>query len=668
MPLPIVRQMRLEDAGRAGEVDAGELRARERRVAHLGARAEDEVDHAGRQARLLEQPHRVPGRQRLRRGRLPDDRVSHQRRRRRQVGADRGEVERADREHEALERPVLHPVPDARRRDRLLLVDPHEVLGVEAEEVDRLAGGVDLRLVRGLRLVEHRRRVDRRAPRAGRSARRRAGRRRPARATASATRLGWAARAAAIARSTSARAALLDVGEHVVAPVRHHRLERRPRLDPLAADHHRDVDRSAAICASRAWSSARSGEPGRVALDRLVDRGGRPEDAGGAHRGDCIVVAVRVTRHLYDVPGWGVGEVWLRDGVLVQHELPSESLRAELDAAALASGHGPADACRRPASAGPAVPQRGSEAPSTNASGRSAPVRADSCRICAGGSRAPRRRSRRPTTTSRSTSTGRRRSSGSSPRRPARSRGARSSPTASSPRSPGGPGAARAAGSFCADNRFSLVIPCHRVVAANGIGGYGSAGLRAEAAAARARGGRPVSAGSLAEDVRAELAAIAPTRRCDRLAEISALFHTAGSVHLRGRGAIAFHLDLGSSAIARRAFALLADLRVPAEIRTYSRALVRPRHALPAPRRRRSATRSRSLAEAGVLDGDHRPLDRPPGPRRRAARAAAAPTCAAPSSAAARSRARARRTSRSGRRRSPAPRSCAASPRRRRCG
>jgi methylated-DNA-[protein]-cysteine S-methyltransferase len=41
----------------------------------------------------------------------------------------------------------------------------------------------------------------------------------------------------------------------------------------------------------------------------------------------------------------------------------------------------------------------------------------------------------------------------------------------------GRPGAARAAGSFCAYNRFSLIIPCHRIVAANGIGGYGSAGL-----------------------------------------------------------------------------------------------------------------------------------------------------------------------------------------------
>lgn len=41
----------------------------------------------------------------------------------------------------------------------------------------------------------------------------------------------------------------------------------------------------------------------------------------------------------------------------------------------------------------------------------------------------------------------------------------------------GRPGAARAAGSFCAGNRFAIVIPCHRVVAAGGIGGYGSLGL-----------------------------------------------------------------------------------------------------------------------------------------------------------------------------------------------
>jgi methylated-DNA-[protein]-cysteine S-methyltransferase len=40
----------------------------------------------------------------------------------------------------------------------------------------------------------------------------------------------------------------------------------------------------------------------------------------------------------------------------------------------------------------------------------------------------------------------------------------------------GRPGAARAAGTFCARNRFPVFVPCHRVVAAGGIGGYGSLG------------------------------------------------------------------------------------------------------------------------------------------------------------------------------------------------
>ena len=41
----------------------------------------------------------------------------------------------------------------------------------------------------------------------------------------------------------------------------------------------------------------------------------------------------------------------------------------------------------------------------------------------------------------------------------------------------GRPQAARAAGALCAGNRFAFVVPCHRVVAAHGIGGYGSAGV-----------------------------------------------------------------------------------------------------------------------------------------------------------------------------------------------
>jgi methylated-DNA-[protein]-cysteine S-methyltransferase len=41
----------------------------------------------------------------------------------------------------------------------------------------------------------------------------------------------------------------------------------------------------------------------------------------------------------------------------------------------------------------------------------------------------------------------------------------------------GYPNAQRAAGSVCAYNRFQLVVPCHRVVAADGIGRYGTTGV-----------------------------------------------------------------------------------------------------------------------------------------------------------------------------------------------
>jgi methylated-DNA-[protein]-cysteine S-methyltransferase len=41
----------------------------------------------------------------------------------------------------------------------------------------------------------------------------------------------------------------------------------------------------------------------------------------------------------------------------------------------------------------------------------------------------------------------------------------------------GRPNAQRAAGSFCARNRFCLVVPCHRVVGSDGIGSYGSLGV-----------------------------------------------------------------------------------------------------------------------------------------------------------------------------------------------
>jgi methylated-DNA-[protein]-cysteine S-methyltransferase len=40
----------------------------------------------------------------------------------------------------------------------------------------------------------------------------------------------------------------------------------------------------------------------------------------------------------------------------------------------------------------------------------------------------------------------------------------------------GHPRAQRAAGTFCAKNRFGLIVPCHRVVGSTGPGSYGSLG------------------------------------------------------------------------------------------------------------------------------------------------------------------------------------------------
>ena len=42
----------------------------------------------------------------------------------------------------------------------------------------------------------------------------------------------------------------------------------------------------------------------------------------------------------------------------------------------------------------------------------------------------------------------------------------------------GRPRAPRAAGAVCSENRFAFVVPCHRVVSATGIGGYGDAGVQ----------------------------------------------------------------------------------------------------------------------------------------------------------------------------------------------
>jgi DNA-binding protein WhiA len=116
---------------------------------------------------------------------------------------------------------------------------------------------------------------------------------------------------------------------------------------------------------------------------------------------------------------------------------------------------------------------------------------------------------------------------------------------------------------------------------------------------------------SLSEDLRSELAAIAPRKECDRLAELSGLFHSAGSVHLKGRGAIALHLDVADSAVARRAFSLLRGFGVSSEIRTYQRRAFdgATRYQLHVAGDERAV---QVLHEAGVLSAGLTPLASPP--------------------------------------------------------
>lgn len=166
-------------------------------------------------------------------------------------------------------------------------------------------------------------------------------------------------------------------------------------------------------------------------------------------------------RHLYEVDGWGVGEVWLRDGLLVQHELASQEL------ARASAGD----------ASGPAPPMGGAKPPTGTLAGKVSPVSTDFvpdlCRRFAvhlAGGRVgydevvidlewatPFQRALAATL--RSVPWGEVLSYGELAALAGR------------------PGAARAAGSFCADNRYPLIVPCHRVVAAGGIGGYGASGV-----------------------------------------------------------------------------------------------------------------------------------------------------------------------------------------------
>ena len=164
------------------------------------------------------------------------------------------------------------------------------------------------------------------------------------------------------------------------------------------------------------------------------------------------------------------------------------------------------------------------------------------------------------------------------------------SPTASSPRSPAGRRAPRAAGTFCAENNFPLVVPCHRVVSCR------------PASAATARSASTTSAGSWRWRASSSEPLGGRSRRARRDRAAQGLLPARRALRPRPRrgqrppARRRAHRRSISSWRAGRwrdgRSRSCARYGVPCEIRTYKRRVVRAGDPLPAPPRGRCPRRA----------------------------------------------------------------------------
>jgi methylated-DNA-[protein]-cysteine S-methyltransferase len=175
---------------------------------------------------------------------------------------------------------------------------------------------------------------------------------------------------------------------------------------------------------------------------------------------------MRVTPHRYAVDGWGVGELWIAGSVVLEHEAPS--LRADLSAPGAV-----VDSVSAPVRA----PKGAAGPPADTLAGKSSatrdPFATDLLRRLEAFFR------------------GERVAFGDvavdlewcTPFQREVAQALRQVPWGQVvtygelAALAGYPNAQRAAGTFCAGNRLSLLVPCHRVVSADGIGSYGSSGV-----------------------------------------------------------------------------------------------------------------------------------------------------------------------------------------------
>ena len=176
---------------------------------------------------------------------------------------------------------------------------------------------------------------------------------------------------------------------------------------------------------------------------------------------------MRVTRHPYEVEGWGVGELWIGDGrVVVAHDPPTPGVRLH----GALSGTTPRTTPQTAPRGTPGVPTETLAGESSRDGDGFVAVLLQSLHRYFSGERV-------------SFADVPLDSDWATPFQEALGRRLRNVPWGEVvsygelSALAGRQRAARAAGTFCAENRFSLFVPCHRVVAAGGIGGYGSLGV-----------------------------------------------------------------------------------------------------------------------------------------------------------------------------------------------
>jgi O-6-methylguanine DNA methyltransferase len=175
------------------------------------------------------------------------------------------------------------------------------------------------------------------------------------------------------------------------------------------------------------------------------------------------------TRHVhYLAEGWGVGELWLEGERLLWHELPTQRAHHALQT-------DPALQANPTPQANP--PKGGGEPPGVTVAGRGARVRGDSVPEVA------RRIASYFTGEPVSFADVELDLEWCTPFQRAVAETLRAVPYGETvtygelAALAGHPSAQRAAGTFCAHNRLPLILPCHRVISAGGIGSYGSLGV-----------------------------------------------------------------------------------------------------------------------------------------------------------------------------------------------